>query len=154
MKNNIGPDSAGFAFCIEAAIVQSPIGPLQTSRVVWESEPVAITADEVMRTQLPEHGSALREAEKWLRETLIEPTPAAVISRMATCAGISRKTLRRASESLQVVRGKIGMKEGWVWSLPSKMTRTSEDAQQNNVDTFGTLGHLRGPEETIAEVEL
>jgi RecA-family ATPase len=62
MKNNIGPDSAGLAFRIEAATVQSLAGPLQTSLVVWDSEPVTTTADEVMRRQVPEHGSALREA--------------------------------------------------------------------------------------------
>jgi len=46
---------------------------------------------------------------------------------MATEAGISRKTLRRASESLGIVKGKPGMKAGWVWSLPPKMPKTPED---------------------------
>jgi hypothetical protein len=154
MKNNIGPDSAGLAFRIEGATVQSAAGPLETSLVVWDSEPVTTTADEVMRTQVPEHGSALREAEEWLRETLSEPTPAAEISRMASDAGISGKTLRRASESLRIVKGKTGMKAGWVWSLPPKMPKTSEDAQQNCMGTFEKVGHLREPEAAIVEVEL
>ena len=154
MKNNIGPDSVGLAFRIEGATVQSGAGPLQTSLVVWDSEPVTTTADEVMRTQIPEHGSALREAEEWLRETLSEPTPAAEIPRMAADAGISRKTLRRASESLRIVKGKTGMKAGWVWSLPPKMPITSEDAQQNCMGTFEEVGRLRESEEAIVEVEL
>ncbi len=37
---------------------------------------------------------------------------------MAADAGISSKTLRRASESLKIVKEKTGMKGGWVWSLP------------------------------------
>jgi len=154
MKNNIGPDSAGLAFRIEAATVQSDAGPLQTSLVAWDSEPVTTTADEVMRTQAPEHGSILREAEEWLRETLSEPTPAAEIYRMATDAGISSKTLRRASESLRIVKKKTGMKAGWVWSLPPKMPKTPEDAQQDCMGTFENVGRLRESEEAIVEVEL
>ena len=73
---------------------------------------------------------------------------------MAAGAGISRKTLRRASESLGIVKAKTGMKAGWVWSLPSKMPITSEDAQQNCMGTFGEVGRLREPEEAIVEVEL
>jgi hypothetical protein len=154
MKNNIGPDSTGLAFSIEGATVQSAAGPLQTSLVVWDSKPVTTTADEVMRTQKPEHGSALRDAEEWLLETLRERTPAAEIFRIAAVAGISEKTLRRASESLGVVKEKTGMKGGWVWSLPPKMPITSEDAQQNCVGAFEDVGHLRESEEAIVEVEL
>jgi len=154
MKNNIGPDSAGLAFRIEGATVQSAAGPLETSLVVWDSTPVTATADEVMRTQVPEHVSALREAEEWLRGTLSEPTPAAEIPRMAAEAGISRKTLRRASDSLRIIKEKTGMKAGWVWSLPPKMPKTSEDAQQNCMGTFEEVGHLRKSEDAIVEVEL
>jgi putative DNA primase/helicase len=154
MKNNIGPDSSGLAFRIEAATVQSAAGPLDTSLVVWDSEPVTATADEIMRTQVQEHGSALREAEEWLRGALSEPTPAAEISRMAEDSGISRKTLRRASDSLGIVKEKTGMKAGWMWSLTPKMPKTSEDAQQNCMGTFEEVGQLRESEEAIVEVEL
>jgi hypothetical protein len=154
MKNNIGPDSAGLAFRIEGATVQSAAEPLETSLVVWEPEPVTTTADEVMRTPLPEHGSALREAEEWLRETLREPTPAAEISRLAATVGISEKTLRRAADSLRIVKEKTGMKGGWVWSLPPKMPKPPEDAQQKGMGIFEEVGHLRESEEAIVEVEL
>jgi hypothetical protein len=153
MKNNIGPDSSGLAFHIEAATLQTAAGALQTSRVAWDQDPVTATADEVMRAQAPEHGSALREAEEWLEETLSEPTSKTEISRMAANVGISVKTLRRASESLGVVKDKAGMKGGWVWSLPPKMPKTSEHAQQKSLGTFGEVGHLRASE-AITEVEL
>jgi hypothetical protein len=152
MKNNIGPDSAGLAFRIESATVQSPGGPLETSCVAWDPSPVTTTADEVMRTQAPEQTSALREAEEWLEEILAEPTPAGEVSRMAANAGISPKTLRRASESLGIVKEKTGMKGGWTWSLPPKMPKPSEDAQQNCMGTFGKVGHLR--EDGEVEIEL
>jgi len=154
MKNNIGPDSAGLAFRIEGATVQSAIGRLGTSLVVWDSEPVTTTADEVMRTQAPEHSSALREAEEWLRDTLSEPIPALEVARMAEAMGIAKKTLRRASESLKILKGKTGMKAGWVWSLPPKMPVTSEDAQQNYRGTFEEVGHLQESQGAIVEVKL
>ncbi len=154
MKNNVGPDSAGLAFRIDAATVQSGAGPLETSLVVWDPEPVTTTADEVMRTQVPENGSALQEAEEWLLETLTEPTPAPEVSRMAADAGISRKTLRRAAESLKIIKAKIGMKAGWVWSLPPKMPKVPEDAQQDCMGTFEKIGHLREPKQTTMEVDL
>jgi hypothetical protein len=154
MKNNIGPDTTGLAFRVEGATIQSAVGALQTSRVVWDSDPVTATADEVMRTQSPEHRSALREAEEWLEETLTEPTPAPAVFRMAAEASITSKTLRRASESLGIVKEKTGMKAGWVWSLPPKRPKISEEAQANCMGTFGKVGHLRQSEETIVEVEL
>jgi hypothetical protein len=152
MKNNLGPESAGLAFRIEAAMVQSAGGPLETSCVAWDTDPVTATADEVMRTQGPEQRSALREAEEWLEGIISDPTPAGEIARMAASAGISSKTLRRASESLGIVKEKSGMKGGWTWSLPPKMPKASEDAQQNCMGTFGEVGHLR--EEQEVEIEL
>ena len=153
MKNNIGPDSMGLAFRIESATVQSSAGPLQTSRVVWEANPVTITANEAMRTETPEQGSALRDAEEWLRETLSEPTPASEVTRKAEAAGISRITLKRASGSLGVVKQKAAMNAGWVWSLPPKGIKTPEEAQQNCLIPFGNLDPLRGPDE-MTEVEI
>jgi hypothetical protein len=93
--------------------------------VVWEAAPVTTTADEVMRTQTPEHGSALREAEEWMRETLSEPTSAADVTHRAEARGISGITLKRASGSIGVVKQKAGMNAGWV---PPKMIKTPEDA--------------------------
>src|SRR5262249_27218583 len=40
MKNNIGPDAEGLAFRIEGATIESAAGPLQTSLVAWERDPV------------------------------------------------------------------------------------------------------------------
>jgi hypothetical protein len=154
MKNNIGPDSTGLAFSIEGATILSGAGPMQTSKVAWEPEPVTTTADEVMRPQPQEHVSVLQDAKEWLLETLSEPTSVTEVSRLAVEVGISKKTLRRASEALGVVRGKAGMKAGWVWSLPPKMPKKVEDAQQDNLGTFGDLGHLRESEVDIVEVEL
>ncbi len=154
MKNNIGPDSAGLAFSIESVTIQSAAGPLETSRVVWDPDPVTTTADEVMRSVVTESGSALREAEEWLEEQLDEPMAAAEIFLAAKDAGIARKTLQRASERLAVIKKKNGMTGGWTWSPPPKMAKMSEDAQANCLATFEKIGHLRESEEAIEEVEL
>jgi hypothetical protein len=56
MKNNLGPDGTGLAFQIEGATVASTAGPLETSRVVWASDPVTVTADEAMEAETTTEG--------------------------------------------------------------------------------------------------
>lgn len=45
IKNNIGNDQAGLAFKVESFELDDDI---QTSRVMWDAEPVTVTADEAM----------------------------------------------------------------------------------------------------------
>lgn len=153
MKNNIGPDSTGLAFRIEGATVPSGAGPLQTSKVTWESDPVAVTADEVMRPTGNGPDSALSEAAEWLTEILTEPTPAQEVFHRAASAGIAGKTVRRAADSIGVRKEKTGMRGGWAWSLPPKMAKSPEGAQEKCLGIFGDLGHLREREDTV-EVEI
>ncbi len=154
MKNNLGPDATGLAFRIEGATVASPAGPLATSCVAWDSEGVPMTADEAMQTDHTQRSiSAVDQAADWLRETLTEgPKPATEIFELAAAEAISKKTLRRAREELGIKPVKLGMNDGWMWSLPPKMPNRAEDAQQNNLGTFGEIGHLRESHEV--EVEL
>jgi hypothetical protein len=152
MKNNLGPDATGLAFRIEGATVDSVAGCLATSRVVWDSEAIPMTADEAMQTENTQRStSAVDEAADWLRETLTEgPRPATGIFELAAVEGIGKKTLRRAREQLGIKPIKLGMKDGWIWSLPPKVPKTAEDASQNNLGTFGDVGHLR----ELREVEI
>jgi putative DNA primase/helicase len=154
MKNNLGPDSTGLAFRIEGATVDSTAGPLETSRVAWESEAVTLTADEAMQAETtPQDTSALAEAIDWLRETLAEgPKPASEIFKLASANGISKGTLNRAKSELGIKPAKAGMGGGWTWSLPPKILKLPEDTQEKNVTTFGDLEHLRDSREV--EVEL
>jgi hypothetical protein len=117
IKNNLAADRGGLAFRIEGATVSGPQGTIETSRVMWEAGVVALTADDVIRQQVPDEGSALREAYDWLRQILENPTPAAEVFRQAREAGITEKTLRRAAEKLHVRSQKAGMKAGWIWSI-------------------------------------
>ena len=49
MKNNLGPDSLGLAFHIDGTTLPGAAGPLQTSLVVRDSEPVSDLTEERMR---------------------------------------------------------------------------------------------------------
>jgi KaiC/GvpD/RAD55 family RecA-like ATPase len=153
MKNNLGPDATGLAFCIEGTTIGSTAGPLTTSRVCWESEAVSITADELMEAEKPSSVSAVDAAVDWLRETLSDgPVNSTAVFQQAQAAGISNATLQRAKNKLGIKPVKLGMSEGWTWSLPPKMLKPAEDAQERNLSTFEQVEHLR--ERAEVEIEL
>lgn len=150
IKNNLGNDSTGLAFRVESYTLDDGI---ETSRVMWESEPVTVTADEVMSPCIdPEERSATDEAEDWLREVLAPGSMAAAdVQKEARHAGISDKALRRARERLGVKPFKSGFSDGWRWQLPApKMPSSAEDAQDALPQKLGILGgegHLREAQE-------
>ncbi|HXI43536.1 MAG TPA: AAA family ATPase [Bryobacteraceae bacterium] len=155
LKNNLGPDATGLAFTIQGATVTSAAGPVATSLVEWESEPVSITADEAMQAEMPAQTSALDEAKDWLRQTLADgPMAAGELFDLAESEGIAKKTLERASKVLGVEKVKQAMDSGWFWSLPPKVAKSAEDAQERMLTTFEEVGHLRKPEDGMAEVKL
>ncbi|MGA2714167.1 MAG: AAA family ATPase [Bryobacteraceae bacterium] len=145
MKNNLGPDLTGLAFRIEGATVAGSGGPLTTSRVSWESEPVTMTADEAMQAESGSpSASALDAAKDWLRETLAHGSVAAEeVFDLAKAEGIKEKTLRRAANALGVRKAKLAMAGGWSWSFSPKVAKSAEDAQVSTVATFDEIGHLR-----------
>lgn len=142
LKNNIGNDQSGLAFCVES---HSLAGGIETSRVSWEGEPVAITADEAMSPQGdPEERSALDDAKEFLSNLLADgPVSSRIIKGDAEGAGHSWQTVRRAQKALGIEAQKEGMKGPWLWRLPSKMLNNPEDVQAEVVSTFGGNEHLR-----------
>lgn len=144
LKNNLGSDSTGYAFTVESVTLPSGI---LTSRVVWESEPVTITAQEAM-TPVCDAGeqSELTEARVFLESLLADgPVSAKQVRADAEGAGHSWATIRRAQKLLGVQAAKGEFKGGWQWRLPSKVLKKSEDAHTKNVSTFGENEHLRDP---------
>lgn len=100
-KNNIGKDETGLAFVVESQNLPSGI---ETSRVMWEPNPVSVSADEAMAPP-PEEGerSMMEEAIDLLQDILrAGRMPARDVKRQAQDIGISDKTLRRARERLNV----------------------------------------------------
>ena len=61
-KNNVGKDGSGLAFSVESFTLSSGI---ETSRVLWEPNPVTITADEAM-------GPPLEDGERTMTEEAVD----------------------------------------------------------------------------------
>lgn len=142
IKNNIGNDESGLAFCVESHTLE---GGIETSRISWEAEAVSISADEAMAPQGdPEERSALDDAKEFLSNLLADgPVSNKQIRGDAEGAGIAWRTIQRAQKALGIEAYKGGMKGGWLWKLPAKNANDHEECQQNNVAAFGKLGNLQ-----------
>jgi putative DNA primase/helicase len=158
VKNNLGTDDTGLAF----RIVEKDVGSaIRAPAIEWEDERVTISADEALAAASAndgEEGGALREAVEFLRDALAGgPVSRKTIKTDASANGVSEKTLRRAKSRLGVVTRKMGMKEGWIWEIPTAEDGQADDhlatfedghenpkvARQKGMGTFGNLGHLR-----------
>jgi AAA domain len=103
VKNNLAPLGKGLAFRLEQPLVADGI---VGSSVVWEAEPVTITADQALQAtdaQSTGKGSAGAEAEELLRNALATgPVAMKDIQAEAKEAGLSWATVRRAKDRLGV----------------------------------------------------
>ncbi|HUT34476.1 MAG TPA: AAA family ATPase [Planctomycetota bacterium] len=110
VKCNLAGGVTGMAY----RIVPHPDDPALPT-VVWEPEPVAITADEAMAA-LPKP-TPREEAAEWLKQVLsMGPLPSAEVERQAREAGFALMTLRRAKWALGVIPYREGA--GWMCRLP------------------------------------
>ena len=107
---------------------------MMASSVVWETEPVSVSADQVLQAldaQASGEGrSAVAEAEAFLLGMLGAGAVAVrKVKREAHDAGLSWPTLRRAQKSLgirSIRRAEhgdgLGGRGRWLWSLPGEAT--------------------------------
>ena len=112
LKNNLAPDRYGYAFRIEDRVVAHDI---KTSAVVWDHEPVTITADEALAAAAKRRTSG---AIDFLEQVLSDgPVDQTEIVRLGKEAGYSEKNLRTAREKLGVTPKKegFGANGKWVW---------------------------------------
>src|SRR4029077_5284727 len=94
-KNNMGAKPQGLAFRLVQILLEGLTKPV--SYVVWDSEPVNMTANEAMAASATEDYSALDEAQEFLRDELrAGPVEADIIRSQAKKAGIADRTLKRA----------------------------------------------------------
>lgn len=115
VKNNLSAPADGIGYRLVQDCVSNNV---TGSFVVWDSEPVTITANEAIRTAAS-GGSKLAEAEELLRDKLAGgPVAATILSEAAASVGISEKTLQRAKKSLALEVSKGGFHNGWTWKLP------------------------------------
>ena len=112
VKNNLAPDRFGYAFRIEDRIVAPDI---KTSAVVWDHDPVTITADEALAAAAKKRSSG---AIEFLEQVLSDgPVDQTEIVRLGKEAGFTEKNLRTAREELGIKSTKEGFgAEGkWIW---------------------------------------
>lgn len=150
LKNNLGNDQSGLAFTVEAVQVESAIGMIGTSRVVWESSAVTVTAEEAMRPQVNnEERSDLDDAKDFLRGLLADGAVSSnQIRKDADGAGHNWRTIQRAQKDLGVIAFKDGMRGGWNWRLgtlsrPEDSQGVTKTATQNGWQPSGIVGDLR-----------
>jgi len=122
LKNNIGNDQTGLAFAVEGVTLP---GGIETSRVVWEGEPVTVTAEEAFAPDLDrEERTAVEEAKEFLAGLLAYgPVPSKQVRADAEGAGHHWSAIRRAQTALGVEAVKEGLKGGWTWRLSPKMLK-------------------------------
>jgi hypothetical protein len=158
-KNNLAAKGKGLAFRLEQRLVDDPAKGIVASSVVWEPEPVTMTADQALQAtdaQVSGDRTERTHADEFLRDILAGgPVATAEVKREATAAGLSWATVRRAQSRLGIrpVRRAesgdgLGDRGHWYWSLPTAPTpvrRSSKpyDAHTSEVSTLGGKEHLR-----------
>lgn len=131
LKANNGPDEGGFQYSLKTVHLKKGI---ETSRVDWgdaiDGAAINILAEAESEGSDREVRNAVKEAIEFLIELLSNgPLEAESVKVSARDAGISWATIRRAKREIGIKPSKSGMEGGWIWSLPPKMLKPSEDAQ-------------------------
>lgn len=138
-KSNIGPDDGGYEYHLEQS---EPLPGIEASRVLWGAA-VEGTARELLTD--PEHQdgeakNALAAACEFLTDMLKDcPVCAKDLEVEAKKAGISWRTVRRASETMRVIK-KPAADKRWYWRLPDGPKLASLSNIQN-VDNLAKSDH-------------
>jgi len=131
-KNNLAAKPQGLAYRLEQCIVGESGDGIVASRVLWDVQPVTITANEALAAE----GSGVEaqtdraEAEELLRDFLSDrPRPVTEIEAEAKGAGISWRSIRRAQKALGIKSYRkaesgdgLGKSGRWYWSLQRGQT--------------------------------
>jgi AAA domain len=151
-KNNLAPKGCGLAFRPEQRLLDDPAKGIGASSVVWEPEPVTMTADQALQATDAQAGGqapAGAEAEDLLLDLLgSNAVPVTDVKAEAKAAGIAWASVRRAKVRLGVIaeRDGFGSEGKWLWRLPAPSAIGAHfpiGAHSQNVSTFGENEHLR-----------
>ena len=117
IKNNLSNYSGGISFTVESHKLPNGIG---ISKVLWDDEPVEITADEVLAYYNQTEFQHKKESrKKWLQEELAEgPKNVAEVEKKALTQGITKKQFRNLREKMCIESNKTSFKGGFEMSLP------------------------------------
>ncbi len=137
-KSNIGPDDGGYEYHLEQS---EPLPGIHASRVLWGAS-VQGSARELLSdpNEQDDGKTAVDSAAEFLREVLRDGlTPCKTIQAEGKDAGISWASIRRAADTLLVIKKKGA--EGWYWKLAGRAegVQDAQHAQPLNVSTLSTL---------------
>lgn len=120
IKNNLGPDSHGFAFDV---VVNEQSIP----RAVWRSETITLTAEELLAPRRTQSSADVDRAESLLLEALSEgPLSANEIFELGARENLTEKRLRKALKRLGGSTSKGAYSGGWAWRLPVDQNLVTE----------------------------
>jgi hypothetical protein len=116
IKGNLARRESGLACRVVASDLNSDYCVLH-----WESDPVELSADEVLSGTGPGRPAVERdEAVEWLSVALVDgPQPVPKLLAAARADGIAVHTLRNAKSVLGVEAKKDDFDQGWTWFLPT-----------------------------------
>src|SRR5262249_2099129 len=122
-KNNLVKAPASLAFRIASNALGVPV-------IHWLG-PVDVSADDLVLTPARGDSAAVRHARDFLQKLLEKgPCRSGEIFRRALAAGISRRTVERAKEDLEITAGvqiQDG-KRGWYWKLDNGADEDEDDS--------------------------
>ncbi len=142
-KSNIGPDDGGFEYAISQV---EALPGIQASRIEWGAA-VEGSARELLTdpAEDTEEGNAQDTAAEFLRHLLGEGMSGVkYIEAEAKEAGLAWRTVRRASDTLGVLKRK-GAEGRYYWSLPS-LSKSPRLSSLSNVPSLDNVDNLTGTE--------
>jgi len=140
VKMNLARDVTGLAFTLAGDFWVSDGCP----HLSWESDPVKMTADDVLNPEGKRPGPLpvkADEAKEWLSIALRNgPRLAQELIDAAKRENIPEVTLKRAKDELGINVTKAGYQGPWVWSMPGCPTKETPKgiipSTQNNLIPF------------------
>ena len=118
-KNNPSVRMPTLAYRIASIVIDHDL-VITSSRVEWESEPVAISADDAVAagTLTGKKDAAQAEARQFLRRVLSgDAVPVTDIMQEGKEQGFSEKQIRTAARHMGVEKTKDGFDGPWKWTL-------------------------------------
>lgn len=142
-KSNIGPDDGGFDYSLAQA---TPLLGIEASYIAWgaavKGNARDIFAESSDDQPASSAASAVDEATSFLREVLKDgPSPTKYVSTEAKEAGLSWRTVRRASDDMGVIKRR-GHEGTWYWEYPNLSNQLAQSVQPQNLGQLGQVGQL------------
>lgn len=122
-KSNIGPDGGGFDYQLLQSELESHDGVV-AAYVAWQGAIQGSARELLEAVEVDEttgDDSTERNDAKVFLASILADGPVAVrsIKADAVGAGYSWRTIERAKKDARIEARKLGLKDGWVWALPT-----------------------------------